>query len=117
MDVFNGDPKPLYYHQRTVPDPEAAPDEWNVDKILDDRKRDGKLEFLTKWEGYGAEEAVWEPIGNFFQRLNSEAAFGRDKTPLRKFTVGQFLLCSGRHFQAMSLMCSSLTLRASVFGF
>ena len=72
-DVYNGEPKPLYFHQRTVPDPDAAPDEWNVDTILDHREKDGKFEFLTKWEGYGTEEASWEPIGNFFQRFNCEA--------------------------------------------
>ena len=72
-DVFNGQPKPIFYHQRTVPDAEAAPDEWIVDKILNHRVRNGETQFLTKWEGYGAEEAVWEPIGNFFQQYNSEA--------------------------------------------
>ena len=71
-DVFNGNPKALFWHQRTVPDPDAAPEEWNVDEILDFRERDGKPEFLTKWEGHGREEANWEPIDNFFQRYCSE---------------------------------------------
>lgn len=73
MDVFNGNPKPLFYHQRTVPDPDATPDEWIVDKILDHRGQDSDLQLLTKWEGYGADEAIWEPIGNFFPRFNADA--------------------------------------------
>ena len=61
-----------YFGTNTVPDPDAAPEEWNVDKILDFRERDGKQEFLTKWSGHGREEANWEPIDNFFQRYCSE---------------------------------------------
>jgi len=65
-DVFNGNPKALFWHQRTVPDPDAAPEEWNVDEIFDFRERNGKPDFLTKWEGHGREEANWGPIDNFF---------------------------------------------------
>ena len=71
-DEFNGQPKPIFWHQRTVPDAEATPDEWNVNEVLDHRVRKGEMQFLTQWEGYGANEAVWEPIGNFFHRYNPE---------------------------------------------
>ena len=71
-DTFNGNPKPLYYHQRTVPDPDATPDEWNVKKVLKHRGKNKDLKFLVKWEGYTAEDNTLEPIGNFFQRYNLE---------------------------------------------
>ena len=79
-DAFVGQPKPLFFHQRTVPDPDATPDEWNVHRILDFRGEGATLEYLVHWEGYGAEEAVWEPIGHFFQRFNCEAIrFAKEK--------------------------------------
>ena len=30
-----GEPIPLYYHQRTVIDEDAQPDEWEVDEVID----------------------------------------------------------------------------------
>jgi hypothetical protein len=71
-DKFSGNPKPMYFHQRTVPDPDAAPDEWRVEKILDHRWKNGKWEFLVKWEGFGEQEAGWEPANSFFHRYNSD---------------------------------------------
>ena len=70
-DNFGGEPVPLFYHQRTVPDPDAEPDEWRVEKILGHRKNaSGGEEFKTKWEG--SDRITWEPLGNFFPRVNSE---------------------------------------------
>ncbi len=64
-----GPPLPLFFHQRTVDDPEAAPDEWVVDQIIKHRWRsDGKPEFLTVWKGFDVSAATWEPAGNFFHR-------------------------------------------------
>ena len=70
-DVFGGDPVPLFHHQRTVPDPDAEPDEWRVEKILGHRKTAaGVEEYKTKWEG--SDRVTWEPIGNFFPRYCTE---------------------------------------------
>lgn len=69
-DKFSGDPIPLYYHQRTVPDPDAAPDEWNVEQILEHRIRNGVHELKVLWEGYSAEEATWESPPHFFHRVS-----------------------------------------------
>ena len=70
-DVVLGEPTPLFYHRRTVPDPEAAPDEWIVEEILEHRlERDGSYKFLTKWQA--SEERTWEPVGNFFHRYSSD---------------------------------------------
>ena len=70
-DVVLGLPTPMFYHRRTIPDPEAAPDEWLVDRIIGHRKeKDGSFRFLTKWQG--SEETTWEPVGHFFHRYSAD---------------------------------------------
>ena len=71
--IFQGTPVPLFYHQRTVVDPEAQVDEWIVDKILRHRiNKQGNIEFLTTWKGYEIKDATWEPVKNFIHRYNSD---------------------------------------------
>jgi transposase InsO family protein len=36
-------------------------DEYEVEEILNHRRRRGKLEFLVKWNGYPTDDATWEP--------------------------------------------------------
>lgn len=38
---------------------------YTVEKILDKRVRNGKTEYLLKWENYPASESTWEPEENF----------------------------------------------------
>lgn len=38
--------------------------EYEVEKVIDDRIRKGKQEFLAKWKGYPSEENTWEPYNN-----------------------------------------------------
>ena len=71
-DTVTGAPTPLHFHKRTVPDVEAGPEEWIVEKVLKHRTKGGKLEFLTKWEGAEEGEETWEPVGNFIHRYSSE---------------------------------------------
>ena len=40
-------------------------EEYNVEKILDSRKINGKDHYLVKWLGYGNKENLWEPTENF----------------------------------------------------
>ena len=46
---------------------------YNVEKILDSRKINGKNQYLVKWLGYGNKENLWEPTENFsseaFQKI------------------------------------------------
>ena len=71
-DVYNGQPIPLYFHQRTEVDMGAAADEWLVDKVVNHKIEGTKVKFLTTWEGHPAEEATWEDASNFLPRYNTE---------------------------------------------
>jgi len=37
----------------------ADADEWEIDQILDHRRRNRRLEFLVHWKGYGNEDNTW----------------------------------------------------------
>jgi hypothetical protein len=72
------EPIPLFFHRRTVPEAEGAPDTWLVDKIIDHKLVKGKMFFLTRWQGF--DEANWEPIEHFFQEYNSDViAYCRER--------------------------------------
>lgn len=45
-------------------DSDTTDDIYEVERILDDRKKDGKVLFKVRWEGYGSEEDSWEPNEN-----------------------------------------------------
>ena len=37
---------------------------YNIEKILDRRKTNGKFEYKIKWEGYPMSQSTWEPMKN-----------------------------------------------------
>lgn len=67
--------------------------EFEVERILDCRKRYGQIQYLIKWKGYGPEDNSWEPESNIhakelmqsFKRSHAVklAQLGIRKLPLR----------------------------------
>ena len=39
-------------------------DAWAVERIVDKRKRKGRIEYLVKWENYPDTDNMWLPIAN-----------------------------------------------------
>ena len=58
----------LTHYQPGYRDLKTDPDEWSVDKVVKHRKKNGRWEFLTKWEGFDESDATWEPVDNFINK-------------------------------------------------
>ena len=41
-----------------------------IEKILDKRKANNRIEYKIKWEGYPIKQSTWEPIENLQQQQN-----------------------------------------------
>ncbi|KAJ8472644.1 hypothetical protein ONZ45_g16577 [Pleurotus djamor] len=51
--------------------------EFEVEEILDSRRRYNRLEYLVKWKGYGVEDQSWEPRKNVENAQECIEAFHR----------------------------------------
>ena len=70
--TISGKGLPLHFFKRKEKEIDSSPDEWIVEKIVAHRKKDGKWEFLTKWEGCEDGSETWEPVKNFIHRYSDE---------------------------------------------
>ena len=50
-------------------------DEYEVDKILDSRRRWAKLDYFVHWSGYDINEQTWEPTENLVNALEKVHEF------------------------------------------
>ena len=48
---------------------ELAEDEFEVEKIIKRRKRNGRYEYLVKWKGYPESDNTWQRRDNSFREL------------------------------------------------
>ena len=98
----------------SIPAPAEDEDFYEVEKILEKRKKGKRTTYLVKWLGYSENENTWEPISNLrnvknmvqeFENQSSEC-FKQDTkdTKLKEFTnLGGFnsggtTLCSNSSF-------------------
>jgi hypothetical protein len=41
-------------------DSQISPEEYEVEKILGERKRNGKIYYRVRWKGYNVEHSTWQ---------------------------------------------------------
>ncbi|XP_046545026.1 chromo domain-containing protein cec-3-like [Haliotis rubra] len=54
---------------------------YEVDQILNQRKRKGVVEYLVRWRGFGKEEDSWEPLKNLANCAAAMAAYVKLTAP------------------------------------
>lgn len=113
-------PDPFPDHRPGPPAPIIidGDEEFEVEAVLDCRKRRGQTQYLIKWKGYGPEENSWEPARNVhatdliraFFRSNPQK---RNRLGTRRLPVGRGQ-CQGRqafHVSARRARMRTSTLR------
>ena len=68
--------EPCHIREGEVRRPPAIPleteDEYQIDRVLTERRRYNRTSYLVSWVGYSEEEATWEP----YQNVRKTKAFG-----------------------------------------
>jgi len=56
-----------------MPTSEDIEEEYEVERIVGCRKKNGRIEYLIKWKGYSSDENTWEPEANLNEGALEEA--------------------------------------------
>lgn len=62
-----------------TPDKGPGKFEYEVELILDSRKKSGTTEYLVKWKGYHVKDNTWEPAANLTHCAQALKNFNSDK--------------------------------------
>ncbi len=66
---------------------------YNIEKILERRRANGRIEYKIKWEGYPMSQCTWEPLKNLetakdlvdeFERLHPLPSQQKNKNDAKK---------------------------------
>jgi len=84
LDGRDAMPERVPTHPRPTPavHEEGEEPEWEVESVLDQRRRGQQLQYLVKWKGYPLEEASWEPESHLANARQAIQEFQR-RSPQR----------------------------------
>src|SRR6202041_2078405 len=83
---------PIFASQRQPDPPEAIEvegyPEYEVEEILEEKKRGKGSSYLVKWKGYGHEENTWEPKAISRMQRNCSRSFRGKNSPRKEILSG-----------------------------
>merc|ERR1711917_115298 len=62
--IFESDFDCLTQKTKFVEKMSESEEEYEVDKIVDDKIEDGEKMYLIRWKGFASDDDTWEPISN-----------------------------------------------------
>jgi transposase InsO family protein len=65
-------------------DPHADAEEWTVESIVGQRKRNGRMEYKVHWAGFSSAEDTWEPAAEVSELSAMDVWQAQQQQPLRR---------------------------------